>query len=187
MSSFSTLPKLPYNVSDEVMQAAAKIRLALFDVDGVLTDGSLYYGENGEEIKTFNVLDGHGLKMLAHAGITVAIISARKSLALQHRMNDLGIEHSHLGVSDKRRVFESLLAELKYDKTQCCFTGDDVIDLPVMSECGLKFSVANGHFMVRHAADWVSPFAGGQGAVRSICDILLYSRKTYPLGSTNQQ
>ena len=187
MNDFSTLPELPYDVPAKVMQAAAKIKLALFDVDGVLTDGSLHYGKNGEEIKSFNALDGHGLKMLENAGVTVAIISARKATALQHRMTDLGIEHSYLGVSDKRAVLEKLLAELKHNKTQCCFTGDDVIDLPVMSECGLKFSVANGHFIVRAAADWVTPVTGGQGAVRSICDVLLYSRNTYPLGTTNQQ
>ena len=187
MTNFSALPELPYDMSDEILQTAANIKLALFDVDGVLTDGSLHYGENGEKIKTFNVLDGHGLKMLESAGIVVGVISARNSIALQRRMSDLGIEHSYLGVSDKLSVFEKIISKLKYDKSQCCFTGDDVIDLPVMNACGLKFSVATGHFIVRHAADWVSPFAGGQGAVRSICDVLLYSRNTYPLGSTNQQ
>jgi len=183
----STLPPLPYSVSDDVMAKAAKVKLALFDVDGVLTDGKLHYSADGEQIKVFHALDGHGLKMLKSAGINVGVISARKSPALQTRLDDLGVQHCYLGVSDKRAVFDQLLAELNLDGEDCCFVGDDVIDLPVMTQCGLKFSVENGHFIVRDMADWVSPLTGGQGAVRSICDVLLYSQNSYPLGITSTQ
>jgi len=100
----STLPPLPYSVSEQVMTKASKVKLALFDVDGVLTDGKLHYSADGEQLKVFHALDGHGLKMLKAAGIDVGVISARKSLALQTRLNDLGIEHCHLGVNDKCAV-----------------------------------------------------------------------------------
>ena len=187
MMQFSDLPALPYAVPDSVMDSAKAIKLALFDVDGVLTDGSLHYGTEGEQTKAFNALDGHGLKMLQNAGIAVGVISARNSAALRIRMADLGVTHSYLGVPDKQAVFRKLIGDLGFAKTQCCFTGDDVIDLPVMLECGLKFSVLNAHFIVRELADWVAPFAGGQGAVRAICDLLLYSQQKYPLGIAPQQ
>jgi len=181
------LPALPFEVPDSVLHAASKIKLALFDVDGVLTDGTLHYGESGEQTKAFNALDGHGLKMLQIAGIQVGVISARNSLALQSRLSDLGINQSYLGVKNKLAVFNDLLSKLELEPEHCAFTGDDVIDLPVMLECGLKLSVQNGHFIVRDLADWVAPFAGGQGAVRAICDLLLYSQNNYPLvGPTNQ-
>jgi len=183
----SKLPKLPYAVPSEVMAKAAKIKLALFDVDGVLTDGKLHYSADGEQMKVFHALDGHGLKMLQSAGIAVGVISARQSLALQTRLNDLGITHCYLGVNDKRAVFDTLVAELKLGGEQCCFTGDDVIDLPVMHHCGLKFSVQNGHFIVQDIADWVAPLIGGHGAVRAICDVLLYSQNSYPLGISGAQ
>ncbi len=183
----SALPDLPYDVSYDVMQKAANIRLALFDVDGVLTDGKLHYSEDGEQIKVFHALDGHGLKMLQSAGIEVGVISARKSKALQKRLNDLGIKHCHLGVNDKHAVFQTLLDELKLTGEQCSFTGDDVIDLPVMHYCGLKFSVENGHFIVKDIADWIAPLTGGHGAVRAICDVLLYSQDSYPLGINSSQ
>jgi len=183
----NSLPKLPYLVPSEVMNKAGKIKLALFDVDGVLTDGKLHYSADGEQTKVFHALDGHGLKMLQSAGIAVGVISARQSNALQTRLNDLGIKHCYLGVADKRAVFDKLLAELCLSGEDCSFTGDDVIDLPVMHHCGLKFSVQNGHFIVKEIADWVAPLSGGQGAVRAICDVLLYSQDSYPLGITNLQ
>jgi 3-deoxy-D-manno-octulosonate 8-phosphate phosphatase (KDO 8-P phosphatase) len=183
----SNLPELPYAVPASVLAKASKIKLALFDVDGVLTDGKLHYSADGEQIKVFHALDGHGLKMLQSAGIEVGVISARKSMALQTRLNDLNIKHCHLGVNDKRAVFEQLQTQLGLNGEQCAFTGDDVIDLPVMNECGLKLSVKNGHFIVLDIADWVAPLKGGQGAVRAICDVLLYSQNCYPLGIKPRQ
>jgi len=180
------LPQLPYRVPKDVLSKAKNIKLALFDVDGVLTDGQLHYGADGEQTKVFHALDGHGLKMLQTAGIEVGVISARASQALQTRLNDLKIKHCYLDVDDKRSVFQQLLKDLQLDGSACCFTGDDVIDLPVMQECGLKFSVGNGHFIVQEIADWVPPLNGGNGAVRAICDVLLYSQDNYPLGITQQ-
>lgn len=179
--NFSELPPLPFDVPKEVMEKAANIELALFDVDGVLTDGSLQYGEHGEQLKTFNALDGHGLKMLQMAGVKVGVISARKSPALERRLNDLGIEKQYLGVENKLSIFHKLIDEMGIARQQSAFTGDDVIDLPVMMECGLRLTVANGHFLVKHYADWAAPFTGGSGAVRAICDMLLYSKMRYPL------
>lgn len=181
------LPPLPYAVSNDVMRKAANVKLALFDVDGVLTDGKLHYGPEGEQMKVFHALDGHGLKMLQSAGIDVGVISARKSIALQTRLNDLGVKHCHLGINNKRAVFQDMLKELGLHGDDCAFAGDDVIDLPVMSECGLKFSVENGHFIVKDIADWIAPFTGGNGAVRAICDVLLYSQNSYPLGISSKQ
>lgn len=181
--SMTSLPKLPYTVSSTVNEKAKLIKLALFDVDGVLTDGKLHYSADGEQLKVFHALDGHGLKMLQMVGIDVGIISARRSGALQTRLNDLGIKHCHLGVNDKLSVFEQLKLDLGLSKEQCAFTGDDVIDLSVMHACGLKFSVANGHFIVKDIADWISPFTGGNGAARSICDVLLYSQNNYPMNT----
>ncbi len=181
------LPKLPYDVPADVTAKAKHIKLALFDVDGVLTDGKLHYSADGEQVKVFHALDGHGLKMLQLAGIEVGVISARNSQALRKRMQDLGVRHCHLGINDKLAVFEQLKQELGLDDAECAFTGDDVIDLPVMQQCGLKFSVQNGHFIVLAIADWVAPLTGGQGAVRAICDVLLYSQNAYPLGKSNQQ
>ncbi|RBP49656.1 KdsC family phosphatase [Arenicella xantha] len=181
------LPPLPYQVSDSVMHKASAVKLALFDVDGVLTDGKLHYSCDGERVKVFHALDGHGLKMLQMAGIDVGVISARSSKALQRRLQDLGIKHCYLGVNDKLAVFETLINDLKLSGDDCAFTGDDVIDLPVMERCGLKLSVKNGHFIVQDRADWIAPLTGGEGAVRAICDVLLYSQASYPLGGSNQQ
>ena len=178
------LPTLPYQVSEQVTSKAQKIKLALFDVDGMLTDGKLHYGAEGEQVKVFHALDGHGLKMLQMSGIDVGVISARRSNALQTRLNDLGIRHCHLGVNNKLEVFEALREELGLSEEQCAFTGDDVIDLAVMQACGLKFSVENGHFIVKHIADWIAPLTGGNGAVRAICDVLLYSQDNYPLNTS---
>ncbi len=184
-SSANCLPALPYEVKPEVMAKASKIKLALFDVDGVLTDGKLHYSAHGEQLKVFHALDGHGLKMLQTAGIDVGVISARHSQALQTRLNDLGIKHCHLGINDKLSVFRTLQHSLNLTDEQCAFTGDDVIDLAVMQACGLKLSVKNGHFIVKNIADWVTPLTGGNGAVRAICDVLLYSQDNYPLGTQN--
>jgi len=186
-NSVDQLPTLPYDVPAQIRSKAAGIKLALFDVDGVLTDGRLHYSTDGEQLKVFNALDGHGLKMLQLAGIQVGIISARDSGALKTRLADLGIKHAYLGVSDKAAVFVDLLQSLNLRSNQCAFTGDDVIDLPVMQQCGLKFSVSNGHFIVQEIADWVAPLSGGSGAVRAICDVILYSQDNYPLGLSSKQ
>ncbi len=167
---------LPYQLSADLLAKAKDIQLALFDVDGVLTDGSLYYNADGETLKRFNVLDGHGLKMLQENGIQVGIISAKQSNALTNRLNALNIQHQLTGVSNKLQAFEQLLEQCNIASKHTCFTGDDVIDIPVMQKCGLSFSVDNGHYSVKQIADWVTPMTGGSGAARAICDILLYAK-----------
>ena len=168
--------KPPYQLSSALLAKAKNIQLALFDVDGVLTDGSLYYGADGEVQKKFNVSDGHGLKMLQEKGIQVGIISAKKSNALTNRLNALDIQHQYTGISNKLNAFEQLLNQCQISAEHTCFTGDDVIDIPVMQHCGLSFSVDNGHYSVKKIADWVTPMMGGSGAARAICDVLLYAK-----------
>lgn len=173
---FANMTKPPYAGIDAILEKAANIRLALFDVDGVLTDGRLYYNADGEQLKVFNVHDGQGLKMLGQMGVTVGIISAKDSPALRRRLNDLGIEHALLGQSNKLEAFSALIDSLKMTPEQACFTGDDIIDLSVMSACSLAFSVNNAHYSVQATADWVTPMSGGMGAVRAICDVITYAK-----------
>lgn len=158
-------------------QAIAKnIKLVIFDVDGVLTDGTLSYGAVGEEIKHFNVKDGLGLKLLLQHEIEVAVITARESEALSRRMKDLGIVHFYSNVSNKRDVFLGLLGKLNISTELVAYVGDDVIDLPVMYEVGLSFAVADAHRLVLEDASLVTLAVGGRGAAREVSDFLLQSR-----------
>jgi 3-deoxy-D-manno-octulosonate 8-phosphate phosphatase (KDO 8-P phosphatase) len=163
----------------DAVAKAARVRLMIFDVDGILTDGSLHYGPDGEAIKTFNVLDGHGIKLLQQSGVATAIISARKSAIVARRAADLGIRHLHQGVHDKRVAFEQLLAETNLAATACGFIGDDVIDLPVLLRAGFAASVPNAHPEVRARVHYVTQAAGGRGAARELCDFILRAQNTY--------
>lgn len=158
---------------------AARIRLMIFDVDGVLTDGSLHYGPEGEVIKTFNVLDGHGIKLLQQSGVAAAIISARQSAILARRAEDLGIAHVYQGMHDKRTAFEQLLAQVGIGPEACGFVGDDVIDLPILARVGFAASVPNGHPDVRARVHYVTQARGGCGAAREICDFILRAQGNY--------
>lgn len=163
----------------ELRERAARVKLMIFDVDGVLTDGSLHFGAEGEVIKTFNVLDGHGIKLLQQNGLTTAIISARQAPAVARRATDLGIHYLHQGSHDKRATFEQLLAETGLTADACGFIGDDVIDLPILSRVGFAASVPNGHPDVLSRVHYVSKAAGGRGAVREICDFILRAQDKY--------
>lgn len=158
---------------------AALIRLMIFDVDGILTDGSLQFGPEGEVIKSFNVLDGHGIKLLQQSGVTTAIISARQSTLVARRAADLGIVHVYQGVHDKRAAFEQLLAQSGIRSNACGFAGDDVMDLPVLTRVGFAVSVPNGHPEVRQRVHYVTQAGGGRGAVREICDFILRAQGNY--------
>lgn len=158
---------------------ASEISLMIFDVDGVLTDGSLYFGCDGEVIKCFNVLDGHGIKLLQQAGIATAIISARQSAIVTRRATDLGITHIYQGVHDKRVAFEQLLADQGLPASACGFIGDDVIDLPILSRVGFAASVPNAHAEVLSRVSYVTQARGGQGAAREICDFILRAQDKY--------
>ena len=158
---------------------AAQIRLMIFDVDGILTDGSLHFGPEGEIIKTFHVLDGQGIKLLQQVGIATAIISARDSVIVKKRALDLGIEHVMLGIHDKKSAFLSLTSRLCISHEHCGFIGDDIIDLPVLSAVGFSASVPNGHDEVRSRVNYITSASGGQGAVRELCDFILKAQNKY--------
>lgn len=153
--------------------AARGLRLMAFDVDGVLTTGDLYFTPQGDEIKVFSSLDGHGLKMLQEAGLEVAIITGRRSAMVERRAENLGIRHLFQGVSDKRAVLRSLCESLGIDATQAGYMGDDVVDLPILRACGFSATVADGHGFVRDHVSLVTRLGGGRGAVREVCDFIL--------------
>lgn len=158
---------------------AAKIKLMIFDVDGILTDGSLHFGADGEALKTFNVLDGQGIRLLQNAGIATAIISARQSPIVARRAADLGITHVRQGIHDKKTAFLQLLNELSISADECGFIGDDVIDLPVLTRVGFAASVPNGHAEVRQRVHHVTTASGGKGAAREVCDFILRAQNKY--------
>lgn len=159
-----------------IRETAARIRLMGFDVDGVMTDGNLYFTPNGEEIKVFSSLDGHGLKMLQQAGIEVVIISGRSSKALSLRAANLGIAELHMGVDDKRACLDALLARRGLSREVAGYMGDDVVDLPILRACAFSATPADGHPFVREHVGFVASRGGGRGAVREVCDFLLDSR-----------
>lgn len=165
--------------NSDVVARAAAIRLMIFDVDGILTDGSLHFGAEGELIKTFNVLDGHGIKLLQQSGVATAIISARQSPIVLRRATDLGIQHVLQGIHDKGAAFQQLLNLTKMTPPQCGFVGDDVIDLPILSRVGFAASVPNGHAEVRARVHYVTQASGGRGAARELCDFILRAQGNY--------
>jgi 3-deoxy-D-manno-octulosonate 8-phosphate phosphatase (KDO 8-P phosphatase) len=158
---------------DQALAKAARVVLMGFDVDGVLTDGTLYFSSAGDDIKAFSSLDGHGLKMLQRAGIEVAIISGRSSLALELRARNLNIAELHMGVEDKRTLLTALAARRGIDLAQTGYMGDDVVDLPILRACGFSATVADGHSEVLARADYVATRGGGRGAAREVCDLIL--------------
>lgn len=149
------------------------LRLVVFDVDGVLTDGGLYLSDSGEEFKRFNSLDGHGLKMLKASGMQLAIITGRTSKCVEMRAKNLGISLLYQGVEDKLAAMQSLLSDLKLAPEAAAFMGDDVVDLPVMRRVGLAVSVPDAPQIVRDHAHYVSQRDAGHGAVREVCELIL--------------
>ncbi|HNI64767.1 MAG: HAD hydrolase family protein [Pseudomonadales bacterium] len=165
-------------MSDKLLQKIERIRLLALDVDGVLTDGRLYFLPDGGEIKVFNSLDGHGLKMLQRSGVTVALITGRSSTAVARRAAELGISHLHQGSEQKLPIFDGLLEQLGLDYSQAAFMGDDLPDLPLIRRAAVGMTVANAHPLVQQSADWQSTLAGGQGAVREACDLIMQTQGT---------
>ena len=161
-------------------RAAARIRLLVLDVDGVLTDGGLYYGPSGEDTKRFDVQDGLAMVEARRAGLTLAILSSRSSAAVARRMEELGIAEVHQGVGDKDAALTELMARLGLDRTEVAMMGDDLPDLPSMKRAGLALAPVNAVPEVREAAHWVSRRAGGAGAVRDALELLLKARKAWP-------
>ena len=165
-------PLVP-EVPADILARAARVKLAVFDVDGVLTDGRLIYSDDGRELKSFHVHDGFGLKRLIANGIEVAIITTRMSHMVTERTAELGIAHVYQGRADKLACFEHLLKALQLEPADACYTGDDVVDLPPMQRAGLSIAPANAHPYVRERALWRTRLAGGNGAAREVCDLLL--------------
>lgn len=157
----------------DARQRAARIRLMAFDIDGVMTDGGLCYTEDGRELKTFNVMDGLGLKLLQKAGIELAIVTGRTSGVVAARAADLGINHVFQGVSDKATTVAELLQRLGLHWADAAFMGDDLIDLQVMSRCGLALAPANAHPLAKDRAHAVTDASGGRGAVREAAEFVL--------------
>ncbi len=157
--------------------AASKIKLLLLDVDGVLTDGKLYFSNAGEELKTFHTLDGHGIKMLRAVGVEVGIITGRTSKIVQHRAQNLGIDLLFQGREDKLQAMEEVLADRGLKHEDVAYAGDDLPDLPAIQEAGIGFSVPNGHGDVKQAADIITSCQGGSGAVREITDFIVKNQQ----------
>jgi len=162
----------------DILEKAKNIKLVIFDVDGVMTDGSLFFGDDGQEYKAFNSFDGHGMRMLIEGGIKPAVITGRKSLVVEHRMKDLGVELIYQGYRDKTPAYEALLKEVGLSAEQVAYVGDDVVDLPVMSRVGFAIAVQNSHPFVKQHAHWITPRNGGSGAVRDVVELLLEARGT---------
>lgn len=167
------LARLP----EAVIERAARIRLMVFDVDGVLTDGGLWYGRDGEALKRFNVLDGHGLKMLDTSGIGVALMTARDGPIVAWRGAELGITHVMQGVRDKSQALGELAASLGLDKDAVGYMGDDIIDMQAMLQVGLAVTVPDAPPYVAQAAQWTTSKRGGDGAVRECCDLILAAQR----------
>ena len=165
--------------SPALLLRAQNVRIVFLDVDGVLTDGSLQFTEAGETIKAFSVLDGHGIKLLQRAGIHVAVITGRDSAPLRTRLKALGVQHAVFGTEDKRPAAEKLLAQLQLDWSQAAAMGDDWPDLPVLNRAALACAPPNAHAEVLAVAHHVTQKAGGQGAVRELCDIVLMAQGHY--------
>lgn len=161
---------------ETICEKAKAIRLVIFDVDGVFTDGRLLFDPSGREYKVFNVKDGHGIKMLQQYGLETAVISGRTSEAVSIRMASLGMKHVFQGQSDKRLAFDCLCRELAIAPQEVAYVGDDLPDLVLFGRVGLAIAVADAHFAVRQRAHWCTTLAGGFGAVREVCDLILHSR-----------
>ena len=157
----------------DINARAANIKLVAFDIDGVMTDGGLHYTDDGHELKTFNVQDGLGVVLLRRAGIKVAIITGRTSNVVNCRAKDLGVEHVFHGVGDKGAVSGQLLEQLGLQWSELAFMGDDLIDLPAMTRCGLAIAPANARPVVKERAHLVTEASGGKGAVREAIEFLL--------------
>jgi 3-deoxy-D-manno-octulosonate 8-phosphate phosphatase (KDO 8-P phosphatase) len=162
----------------EVAKRAKEIKIAIFDVDGVLTDGRLYLADNGVEVKAFHVHDGHGLKMLKRSGVETAIISSRTSGAVERRADELDITHLFQGTEDKLSTYLRLLEMLGFEPQESCYMGDEAVDVPVLKRAGLAVSVPQAPDYVREHAHYVTKASGGRGAVRECCEVIMRSQGT---------
>ncbi len=162
-----------------LFEKTKNIKLLILDVDGVLTDGRLYFDNDGNEYKCFHARDGHGIKLLRQTGIEVAVISGRRSNSVALRMKSLGIEHVYQGHENKLDAFSELLHKCSITPEQAAHVGDDLLDLPIMSRVGLSIAVEDANFAVKERADWCTALPGGQGAVREVCDFIMQAQGNF--------
>ena len=158
---------------EAIRARAAKVRLVIFDVDGVMTDGRIIYGDHGDELKHYDVQDGFGVTLLSRAGFRTAMITAKKSRVNERRAKLLHVEKLYQDAKDKLKVFEKALKKFKVAAEEVCYVGDDLIDIPVMSRVGFAVAVQNAVVETKDKAHYVTERAGGRGAVREVCDLLL--------------
>ncbi|UCD68220.1 MAG: HAD hydrolase family protein [Betaproteobacteria bacterium] len=166
-------------MTNDVSRRASQVRLALFDVDGVMTDGTLFVSEQGESFKPFNILDGLGLKLLKASGVTTGFLTGRSSASVKTRASELAIEHLIQGAEDKLQAYADLCKRLGLDEFQVCYMGDDLPDLPVLRRCGLALSPPNAVKQVREQAHFVTRTGGGRGAVREACELIMQAQGTW--------
>ena len=169
-------------MTGELSQRARQIRLALFDVDGVMTDGTLFISGSGESFKAFNILDGLGLKLLKSSGITTGIITGRSSESVKARASELAIDYLIQGTEDKLQAYADLRARLGLEDAQVCYMGDDLPDLPILRRCGLALSPPNAVAEVREQAHFVTRNSAGNGAVREVCELIMQAQGTWKSG-----
>ncbi|HKQ29937.1 MAG TPA: HAD-IIIA family hydrolase [Burkholderiales bacterium] len=167
-----------FDIGNDVRERAAQVKLALFDVDGVLTGGHVILGQQ-DEYKCFDIKDGHGLRMLARHGIEVGIITGRSSRAVERRAEELGIRHVYQGCKEKLPFYRELVAKLGLAPAQTSYMGDDWMDLPVMLQAGLSAAVADAHPLVKRHAHWTAPSPGGCGAARELAELLIFAQGAY--------
>lgn len=166
-------------MTQDAIERARAVKLVIFDVDGIMTDGTLYLADDGQEYKGFNSLDGHGLKMLKSTGVEPGIITGRNSQVVVHRARNLGITHLHQGAHDKLTVYRQLLGDLGLAPEQTAFMGDDVVDLPVMRRAGLAITVPASPDLVKAHSHYVTRREGGRGAVREACEFIMRAQGTF--------
>jgi 3-deoxy-D-manno-octulosonate 8-phosphate phosphatase (KDO 8-P phosphatase) len=163
----------------DIIEKAKKLKLLILDVDGVLTDGRLFFDDKGKEYKCFHARDGHGIKLLRQTGVEVAVISGRKSNSVALRMKTLGVEYVYQGHENKIAAFNEIIQSLSIQPEQSAHVGDDLLDLPIMKRVGLSIAVNDANEPVKEYADWCTKTPGGQGAVREICDFIMQSQGTF--------
>ncbi|MBD3609572.1 MAG: 3-deoxy-manno-octulosonate-8-phosphatase KdsC [Gammaproteobacteria bacterium] len=157
----------------DILEKASAIKMVVFDVDGVLTDGSLFIGDDGEEYKAFYSRDGHGMNMLRSTGVDIGIITGRTSNVVRHRMESMGIHHVYQGRLDKLPAFEDMCEKTGIPPENIAYVGDDVIDIPVLLRVGLAIAVQDAHPLVKEHTHWQTPSNGGRGAARDVCELIM--------------
>ncbi len=163
----------------EIIEKAKKLKLLILDVDGVLTDGRLFFDDKGKEYKCFHARDGHGIKLLRQTGVEIAVISGRKSNSVSLRMKTLGVDYVYQGHENKIAAFNEIIQKLSVDADQVAHMGDDLLDLPIMTRVGLSIAVNDANDSVKEYADWCTKTSGGLGAVREVCDFIMKSQGTF--------